>query len=206
MIKIIDTRIHRALAGIRLAFRGVFTLVKAAGAVQLVQLDGVAGEQLQDAEYFQHYGYTSNPPAGAMCVVLPLGGRTTHGIVIASEHGSYRLKNLAPGETALYTDEGDSIVLKRGNVVEVKTKTFRVNASELIELNAPQITVVADGITLTSPTVTASGVLTALSVAASGVAGVSDTTGSMADMRTIYNGHTHADPHGGSVSAANGQM
>jgi len=206
MIKIIDTRIRRALAGIRLAFRGVITLVKAASAVQLVQLDGVAGEQLQDAEYFQHYGYTSNPPAGAMCVVLPLGGHTTHGVVIATEHGAYRLKNLAPGETALYTDEGDSIVLKRGNIVEVETKTFRVNASDLIEFNAPQVTAVADGITLTSLEVSASGAVTALSVATSGTAGVSDTTGSMADMRTIYNGHTHTDQHGGSVGTASGQM
>jgi phage baseplate assembly protein V len=119
MIKIIDQRIRRHLAGIRLVFRGVVTLIKAAGAVQLVQLDGLAGEQLQDAEYFQHYGYTSNPPAGTMCVVLPVGGKTAHGIIIATEHGTYRLRNLAPGETALYSDEGDSVLLKRGRIVQV---------------------------------------------------------------------------------------
>ena len=56
MIKTIDARIKRFLGGIRLTFRGVVTLVKAAGAVQLVQLEGLSGESIQDAEYFQHYG------------------------------------------------------------------------------------------------------------------------------------------------------
>lgn len=117
MIKQIDARIRRHLSGIRLAFRGVITLVKAAGAVQLVQLDGLSGEQLQDAELFQHYGYTSNPPAGSMCIVLPIGGKTAHGIIIATEHGTYRLKSLAPGEVAIYDDQGQKIHITRAGIV-----------------------------------------------------------------------------------------
>ena len=127
MIKIIDARIKRYLSGIRLTFRGVITLVKAAGAVQLVQLDGLSGERLQDTELFQQYGYTSNPPVGTMCVVLPVGGKTAHGIIIATEHGTYRLKNLKSGESALYSDEGDSVILKRGRIMEVTTQTLTVN-------------------------------------------------------------------------------
>lgn len=129
MIKQIDARIRRHLSGIRLAFRGVITLVKAAGAVQFVQFDGLSGERLQDVELFQHYGCTSNPPEGSMAIVLPIGGRTAHGIIIATEHGTYRLKNLAPGETALYTDEGDSIILKRGRIMEITTQTLTVNTA-----------------------------------------------------------------------------
>lgn len=144
-IKVIDERIKRHLAGIRLAFRGVITLVKAAGAVQLVQLDGMAGEQLQDAELFQQYGYTSNPPKGAMAIVLPIGGRTAHGIVIATEHGSYRLKSLKPGETALYTDEGDSVILKRGRVMEVTTQTMTVNCATATVNCTGKATVKASG-------------------------------------------------------------
>lgn len=135
MIGEVDARIRRYLAGIRQTFRGVLTLVKSAGAVQLVQVDGLAGEQLQDNELFQHYGYTSNPPPGTMAVVVPVGGKTSHGIVIATEHGSYRLKGLKSGEVALYTDEGDSIVLKRGRLIEVTTETFRLNA-KVMEVNA----------------------------------------------------------------------
>jgi len=146
MIADIDARIRRHVAGIRQTFRGVLTLVKTAGAVQLVQVDGLAGEQLQDAELFQHYGLTSNPPPGTMAVVVPVGGKTSHGIVIATEHGSYRLKNLASGEVAIYTDEGDSIVLKRGHLIEATTHTFRlntqvmeVNASTRIDFNTPMV-------------------------------------------------------------------
>lgn len=147
MIREIDARIARKLAGIRQAFRGVLTLVKAAGAVQLVQGEGLAGEPLQDCELFQHYGYTSNLPPGTMGIVLPIGGKTAHGIIVATEHGSYRLKNLESGEVAIYTDEGDSIILKRGRLIEATTLTFRlnaevmeVNASTKIDFNTPMVT------------------------------------------------------------------
>lgn len=118
MIREIDNRIKRALGSIRLAFRGVAALVKAAGAVQLVQLDALQGEQLQDAELFQHYGMTSNPPAGTMAIVLPIGGRTAHGIVIATEHGSYRLKSLASGEVALYSRFGQVVKLRQDGGID----------------------------------------------------------------------------------------
>lgn len=147
MIKEIDARIRRHLAGIRLAFRGVVSLVKSDGPVQLMQGEGLATENGQDDEYFQHYGLTSNPPAGSMKIALPIGGKTSHSIVIATEHGDYRLKSLKPGEVALYTDEGDKIVLKRGRLIEVTTHTFRlntqvmeVNASTKIDFNTPVVT------------------------------------------------------------------
>lgn len=144
-VKVIDERIRRHLAGLRLAFRGVVTLVKAAGKVQLVQLDGLSGERLQDTELFQQYGYTSNPPAGTMCVVLPLGGKTGHGIVIATEHGTYRLKNLQSGEVALYSDEGDSVILKRGRVMKVTTQTLTVDCATATVNCTGKATIKANG-------------------------------------------------------------
>jgi len=51
--------------------------------------------------------------------VLPLGGRTSDGIMIATEHSSYRLQGLESGEVAIYTDEGASIVLKRNRIISV---------------------------------------------------------------------------------------
>lgn len=146
MINEIDKRIRRAMAGVRQAFRGVLTLVNSSSAVQLIQGDGLATEKLQDVELFQHYGLTSNPPPGSMAVVLPVGGKTSHGIVIATEHGSYRLKALKTGEVALYTDEGAKIVLKRGRLIEtdcdvfkVNCKTWEVNASDKADFNTPML-------------------------------------------------------------------
>ncbi|QOD81436.1 phage baseplate assembly protein V [Chromobacterium haemolyticum] len=147
MINEIDKRIRRAMSSVRQAFRGVLTRVSSGPAVQLAQADGLAGERLQDNELFQHYGLTSNPPPGTMAVILPVGGKTAHGIVIATEHGSYRLKSLAPGEVALYTDEGAKIVLKRGRLIEtdcdvfkVNCKTWEVNASDKADFNTPTLT------------------------------------------------------------------
>lgn len=141
MIDPIRREISRALGGLRSAFRAVITLIESGAGVQLAQAEGLAGEQVQSAEVFQHYGLTSNPPAGCMAVVLPLGGKTSHGIVIATEHGSYRLQGLQSGEVALYSDEGDSVVLRRGRVIELTTETLRVTAPTGVEFNTPTLTV-----------------------------------------------------------------
>ncbi|MGK0706934.1 phage baseplate assembly protein V [Yokenella regensburgei] len=143
---LIDKRIRKAFSGLRQAFRGVLTRVTTTGGVQTAQVAGLAGETLEGVELFQQYGLTSVPPAGAMAVVLPLGGRTSHGIVIATEHSSYRLKALESGEVAIYTDEGASIVLKRGRVIattcdawEMDCKSMKVKASESIEFITPEL-------------------------------------------------------------------
>lgn len=141
MIEQIDRRIGRALSGLRHAFRAVLTLIGPGAGVQLAQGEGVAGEPLQGLELFQHYGLTSSPPAGSMAVVLPLGGKTSHGIVIATEHAQYRLAGLESGEVALYSDEGDSVVLRRGRVVELTTQTLRINAETAVEITTPTLTV-----------------------------------------------------------------
>ncbi len=141
MIDPIRRQIDRALGGIRTAFRAVITLVESGAGVQLAQGEGLAGEPVQAAEVFQHYGLTSNPPAGSMAVVLPLGGKTSHGIVIATEHGSYRLQGLQSGEVALYSDEGDSVVLRRGRVMELTTETLRITAPTGVEITTPVLTV-----------------------------------------------------------------
>lgn len=154
MIKDIDRRIDRAMAGVRQAFRAVLTQVNSAPSVQLIQADALAGEQLQDNEQFQDYGFTSNPPAGTMAVVLPLGGRTSHGIVIATEHGDYWLKALKPGEVALYTNEGAKIVLGRGRVISVDCDEYRVNCKSY-QVNA------SGGAAFETPMVTASAQVTA---------------------------------------------
>lgn len=147
MIATIDARIRRALGQIRLAFRGKGGAINTAAPVQLVDGEGLQGEPIRGNELMQHYGFTSTPPAGFMYVAVPVGGKTAHAIMVATEHGTYRMKGLKTGEVAIYTDEGDSIVLKRGRLIEVTTQTLRintqvmeVNASSKIDLNTPMVT------------------------------------------------------------------
>jgi phage baseplate assembly protein V len=141
MIKDIDKRIARAMSGVRKAFRCVIGTVNTAPNISLTQAAGLAGEKVQDNELFQHYGFSSNPPAGSQAIVLPLGGKTSQGVIIATEHGSYRIKGLKPGEVAIYTDEGDSIVLKRGRLIEASTETLKINATTKVEMNTPLLQV-----------------------------------------------------------------
>lgn len=147
MFREVDKRIGRALGLIRQAFRAVIARTNSAPNVQLVSGQGVAGEQLRDNELFQHYGFTSRPPSGAMAIVLPLGGKTSHGVIIATEHASYRLVGLQEGELAIYTDEGTKMVMKRGRVIEtdcdvyrLNCKTFAVNATESSTFTTPTLT------------------------------------------------------------------
>lgn len=203
----VDKRIQRAMGGIRQAFRGVVSRVNSTPAVQLVQTEGLADEELPDVELFQEYGFTSNPPAGTMTVVLPVGGRTSHGIVVATEHGSYRLKSLAPGEVALYTDEGAKIVLKRNRVIETDCSIYRINC-EQYEVNA------SGGAKFETPMVTASAQMTAEGqingnggLAVQGGAGAR-VTGSIRATEDVTAGqislqdHDHTDSIGGTTSPA----
>lgn len=179
----IDSRINTALNRIRKVFRGVLVRVNSTGGVQTVQAKGLAGESLQDAELFQHYGFTSNPLKGTMAVVVPVNGKTSHSIIIATEHATYRLKELKSGEVALYTDEGSSIILKRGRIIEVNCDEYIVNAK-----NKYQVNTVNYGVAATDNAIFDTPLL-------KGTNEVSDANSTMNKMREIYDEHDHN--HGG---------
>lgn len=186
----VDKRIARALAGLRLPFRVELGLIDTLAPVQIVEAQGLAGETLNDHEIFQHYGFTSAPPPESQGLVLPIGGRTAQGIVIATEHGDYRFKVTAPGEVALYTDEGDYIYFKRGHVIEVK-------AGAEVKVDAPLAHFTGD--------VVVDGNLNVLGQIDGGVditaaGNIADQGGAktMSGMRGVFNAHTHHenDVHG----------
>ncbi|ENQ5775134.1 phage baseplate assembly protein V [Salmonella enterica] len=223
MMQIISQRINQALARIRQAFRIRLGATDSEAAVQRIQAQGIGNENLQGVELFQHYGFTSHPQPGTMGIVLPLGGVSSHGIVIATEHGAYRLKSLKPGEVALYTDEGAKIVLRRGKLIEADCETFRVNCTDF-EVNSKQATVncdtwaatANDAASFTTPELSTSEKLTAQGLI-SGNSGMSvkggdgsrfegnlnqtggsfKTDGDVSTARTSLNGHRHANGHDG---------
>lgn len=130
--------------GVRQAFRGKLPMTQSDQSTQRTQVQGLDGETLSDVELMQHFGFTSNPPAGTDCIIIPLGGATSHGIVVATENGSFRVKNLKSGETAIYSDEGASVTIKKGKIIEancddyiVNCKKYTVNAIEASNFNTP---------------------------------------------------------------------
>ncbi|ECA5645362.1 phage baseplate assembly protein V [Salmonella enterica] len=223
MMQIISQRINQALARIRQAFRIRLGATDSTAAVQRIQAQGIGNESLQGAELFQHYGFTSHPQPGTMGIVLPLGGVSSHSIVIATEHGVYRLQNLKPGEVALYTDEGAKIVLRRGKLIEADCETFRVNCTDF-EVNSRQATVncdtwattANDSASFTTPELSTSEKLTAQGLISGNggmrvkggegarlegnlnqTGGSFTTDGDVSTAKTSLNGHQHPRGHDG---------
>lgn len=147
---------------------------------QLLKVDDSKGIQRIDANFFsdevhtnieriQNYGFTSNPKPGCEVVTLFHSGNREHGIVIAIDDKKFRLKNLAAGEVAIYTDEGDNIHFKRNNKIEITTKELIINAADKVIVNtkdaevnsstsakvvSPSVQVQANNTEITSPSIT----------------------------------------------------
>lgn len=90
---------------------------------QSLQVELLSGEVREKVERFQDYGFTSVPFPGAEGVALSVGGSRDHVVIVALGDRRFRLTSLAAGEVAMYTDEGDKIVMHRGNRIEVTAAT-----------------------------------------------------------------------------------
>ncbi|WP_174891594.1 phage baseplate assembly protein V [Candidatus Hamiltonella defensa] len=171
----------------RLMVRGT----NSTAACQRVDVSLIAGETKAGMEYLEPYGFTGIAHAGAEGVALFLSGDRSHGIVINMAYRRYRLKDLQTGEVALYTDEGDHIVLKRGRVIEVTTDTFVVKAKNKVVLDTPRVD--------TSGEITAEKSIVSQSE-------IQDKLGSLSSMRDQYNRHTHPGDSGGSTGQPHQRM
>ncbi|ASV33135.1 phage baseplate assembly protein V [Candidatus Hamiltonella defensa] len=171
----------------RLMVRGT----NSTAACQRVDVSLIAGETKAGMEYLEPYGFTGIAHAGAEGVALFLSGDRSHGIVINMADRRYRLKDLQTGEVALYTDEGDHIVLKRGRVIEVTTDTFVVKAKNKVVLDTPRVD--------TSGEITAEKSIVSQSE-------IQDKLGSLSSMRDQYNRHTHPGDSGGSTGQPHQRM
>jgi phage baseplate assembly protein V len=124
--------------------RGVIAESNDAGGMQTVQLSLLHEEAKAAAERIQNYGFSSHPPANSEAVAIFVGGGRDHALIIALDDRASRFTGLQAGEVAIYSNEGDSIVLKRDNTVEVTTRTLIVNAEEAIEIEASEIRIKGD--------------------------------------------------------------
>lgn len=192
MIDHIRREIGRALAGVRSAFRALQSGLVLTTRVQRASGEGLADEQLQDMELFQHFGFTSAPPDGAQLIVLPLGGRTSASVVIATEHGAYRIKLDAKGEAALYNQWGDVVHMRQDRTIHMVAATQVLIDAPVLQVNGQ---IHSTGNITSDADIQAEG-------------NVFDQGGakSMAGMRGVFNGHGHPDPQGGNTAPPTGGM
>ena len=145
--------------------------------LQATQVEALHGEVQDQLERFQDYGFTSVPKPEAEAVVLYPNGSASHGLVIAVDDRRYRLKGLAEGEVAIYTDEGDKVHIKRGGTIEV------VAATKIL-VQAPTARIEGD-----------------LEVTGE-VTDRCDSDGTtMERIRTVYDKHTHAENGKGKITS-----
>lgn len=214
MLGAIRREIDRAAAGARLAFRGLLAGLQLNKKVQLASGEGLAGEQLDRLELFQQFGFTSAPPAGTQLIVVPLGGRSSAAVVVATEHGTYRFQLGQAGEACVYNQWGDRIHLRQDRTIHVvseakvliETDQVEIHAATSMTITTPQFTVDASGgVTLNTPTVDASGNVTAeADITAGGEVADAGGTKTMSGMRVVFNGHVHPENNapGGSTNAS----
>jgi phage baseplate assembly protein V len=139
--------------------RAVVRLVDSSRRVQVLQAGLLAGETRDNLECFEHYGFTSNPLPGMEAAVMFIGGDRSSGVVVAVGDRQFRLRGLEPGEVALYTDEGDSLVFKRGRTVELSTLHVQISATEDISMATKRFSVTGtESVMINTPALTARGV------------------------------------------------
>lgn len=129
----IKAQVARALASLRAPFRAVIGKLAMAKPVQLANVDGLAGEPVPGLELMQHFGFTSTPPDGTTAIVVPLGGRTSASVIVATEHSAHRLVLNERGEAAIYTQDGSWVHLKREGQVHIKAGVRVLIESPLTE-------------------------------------------------------------------------
>jgi phage baseplate assembly protein V len=91
--------------------------------LQRMQVSLLADEVRDDCNRYQNYGFASRPLPGAEALLAAVGGARNHVVVVVVDDGRYRKRDLQPGESAMYTDEGDYIYLQRGRIIEVQAGT-----------------------------------------------------------------------------------
>ena len=120
--------------------RGTVVLANAGKKMQSLQIRLTAGELKDGVEHFEPYGFTSNPKPGAEVLTAFLGGDRSHAVVVVASDRRYRIKEVAPGEVVIYTDEGDKIHFKRGQVIDIETQTLNIKAGTSVNFDTPVIT------------------------------------------------------------------
>ena len=84
--------------------------------------------------------------------VVFIGGGRDHGVIIATDDRNSRMTGLKEGEVAVYSNEGDSIVLRRDNTIELTTKKLIIKAEEEVTIETKQATIKAtEKVTLDAP-------------------------------------------------------
>ena len=126
--------IQDIVAKIRLIVgRCVITAVKYKDGESIADLELLAGEVRRDVEFLQQFGFSSRPSGEVSGLALFVGGSRENGVVVGSRGYDKEMaeiySKLEPGEVAVHSPFGSSIILKKdGSIVAApkEGRPFRV--------------------------------------------------------------------------------
>lgn len=112
MIRKLATRIANSIA------RAVVQVVDDSTKIQMLQLGILEGEDVDDCERFQEYGFNSVPLSGAEAVVVFPNGDRGHPLVVAVDDRRYRPTDWDAGDAGTYNSAGLLVRLRASGVIE----------------------------------------------------------------------------------------
>jgi phage baseplate assembly protein V len=104
------------------------------GQVQKQQIQLSDTEIRDNTPRVGEYGFASMPLPGCHGIVVFVAGDRSNGVIIGTNDQVHRMKNLLPGEVAIYDDLGQSVYLTRNGIV-VNGGGFPINVT-----NTPLVT------------------------------------------------------------------
>lgn len=122
--------------------RGVLETVDDNKGVQVMGLALLAGERKSNVERFQNYGFSSVPVGESEAIVIFPGGDRSAGVIIAMDERGARMTGLAPGEVGIYSNSGNSILMRLDGTIEVTSPNkVTVLATEDVTVTAKRMQV-----------------------------------------------------------------
>ena len=162
------------LARLSSSLRSMVTRGKVTAAIvgprTLLQITGLEGEVKHTVELLLPPGYSARPVAGADVTVFQVLGSRDHMVALGGDTSSQdAISNLAPGEFGLRHASGLQQVMRNGGTLEVTGATFvHIACTGTVEIDAPLLRVSGDI-----------------------VDNYATNSHTMAQMRAIYDIHTH---------------
>ncbi|HLN23877.1 MAG TPA: phage baseplate assembly protein [Patescibacteria group bacterium] len=150
------------------------------GPAQMWQIDLGDGEIRDNIPRLGEWGLSSLPPAGSDGLAIYIGGDRSNGAVIATGNQGARMRGLKYGEVAIHDDQGQSVYITRsGIVINGGGKPVTITNTPKVRAETPRLEVTGDIIE-----------------------NCDTQTNTVAQMRALYDAHTHGGilPGGGSTT------
>ncbi len=158
--------------------RGRVATANDGGPVQLVQVQINELETIDNLSRLAEFGFTSMLPRDSDVAIAFIGGDRSNGVIVASNHQPSRPTGLLPGETMLYSQDGKYVYMTASGGISVFANGQPVNVT-----GATTVTITAsEEIVADTPLLKCTGDI---------LDNCNTNTRTVAEMRTVANGHTH---------------